>query len=120
MEFREFFSKIGVQPGATSSAYLETQTTTTLTGGKQEETVVRATKMTCAIYGPMQKQSDASGAGVEACSIKVAIDFADIMRSDQILIEQYPQLEEELKMQTDTIGTKGGADFAKEKRIRVI
>ena len=49
MEFRQFFSKVGVQPAATSSAYIETQSTTRSHG----EEIVRATKLSCAIYGPM-------------------------------------------------------------------
>jgi hypothetical protein len=102
MEFRQFFSKVGVQPGATASSYIETQQTTT---SRVDGDIARATKLSCAIYGPMQRQNDVSGAGVESCAIKVIIEFADIMRSDQILMEQFPDLEEDLKMQTDLIGT---------------
>lgn len=68
----------------------------------------------------MQKQSDASGAGSEACTIKVTIEFADLMRSEQVLLDQHPEVEEDLKMQTDLIGTKGGADAVRERRIKSI
>ncbi len=55
---------------------------------------------------------------MEACSIKVNIEFADIMRSDQVLLEQFPDLEEELNMQISQIGTKSGADALREKKIK--
>ena len=85
MEFRTFFTKVGVQPNATASIYMETVQSTKTAKTAIEET--RATKLTCSIYGPMQKQNDASGAGQEQCAIKVTIEFADILRSDQILLE---------------------------------
>ena len=65
MEFRAFFIRFDVHPGATSSAYIETQQV----DPKSKEQ--SSTKLQCAMFGPMQKQSDASGAGQEACSIKI-------------------------------------------------
>lgn len=83
-----------------------------------EGEAVRGTKLSCAIYGPMQRQSDASGAGVEVCAIKVTIEFADIMRNDQVLLEQHPEMEEDLKLVTDTVGTQAAADSMREKRLK--
>ena len=42
------------------------------------------------------------------------------MRSDKLLLEQYPEAEEDLKMQIEISGTKAGADSIKEKRIRLL
>ncbi len=42
------------------------------------------------------------------------------MRGDQILTEQYPEIEEEISMTIDQIGTKAAADFAKERRMKAL
>ena len=81
---------------------------------------MRATKLSCSVYGPMQKQNDASSQSNEACTIKVSLEFADSMRGDQILLEQYASLEEDLQRQMDTIGTKGGGDSVKERAMRTL
>ena len=113
-DFRAFFHKFGVNPNAISSAFIETVQTTSRKDFKGD----RSTKVVCSIFGPMQKQQDASGVGSEACSIKVVIEFDDLMRSEQILLDQYPQVEEELKMQMDQAGSKAGSDSIKEKRLK--
>jgi hypothetical protein len=53
MEFRQFFAKGGIQPTATASAMIEIQSV-------REDGLQRATKLMCSVYGPMQKQNDAS------------------------------------------------------------
>jgi|LauGreDrversion4_2_1035121.scaffolds.fasta_scaffold73626_3 hypothetical protein len=40
------------------------------------------------------------------------------MRSEKLLLEQFPEFEEDLKMQIELIGTKAGAESVKEKAIR--
>jgi hypothetical protein len=40
------------------------------------------------------------------------------MRGDQILTEQFPEVEEEIIMTVDQIGTKAAADFAKGRRLK--
>jgi hypothetical protein len=40
------------------------------------------------------------------------------MRGDQILTEQFPEIEEDLTMTIDQIGTKAAADFARERRMK--
>ena len=42
------------------------------------------------------------------------------MKGDQILTEQFPEIEEEIQMQIDLIGTKQSADFARERRIKAL
>lgn len=91
-DFRAFYHKFGVNPSAISSALIETVQTTSRKDFEGE----RATKVICSIFGPMQKLRDASGVGSEACSVKVTIEFDDLMRSEQILLEQYPAVEEDL------------------------
>jgi hypothetical protein len=42
------------------------------------------------------------------------------MRSDQILLEQFPEVEEDLRRELDVIGTAAGAESVKERRIKLI
>ena len=115
-DFRAFYHKFGVNPSAISSALIETVQTTSRKDFEGE----RATKVICSIFGPMQKLKDASGVGSEACSVKVTIEFDDLMRSEQILLEQYPAVEEDLEMQLDQAGTKAASDSIREKRLKAI
>lgn len=50
----------------------------------------------------------------------MTIDFDDLMRSEQILLDQYPAAEEDLSMQLDQAGTKAAADSIREKRLKAI
>lgn len=65
----------------------------------------------------MQKQNDAGS--TESCTIKVAIDFADSLKGDQILLDQYASVDEDLQRQIESIGTKAGADSVKERAMRL-
>ena len=81
MEFRSFFKKPNFQPAATASAYIEVAPT---------ESSTHSTKLSCQIFGPMQKQTDfglgASHSG-ESCTLKVGIDFADTLQADSLILE---------------------------------
>ena len=77
MEFRSFFYKVNFQTNASASAYTET---------KNVQTDGGSTKVSCAVFGPMQKQQDGTSTSNEGCSIKVNIDFADTTLSDSIIL----------------------------------
>ena len=42
------------------------------------------------------------------------------MRSEKLLLEQYPEVEEDLKMQVEVMGTKAAAESVKEKGIKLL
>lgn len=42
------------------------------------------------------------------------------MRSDQILLEQFPEIEEDLRREIDIIGSAAGAESMKERRIKLV
>jgi hypothetical protein len=42
------------------------------------------------------------------------------MRSDQILLEQFPDIEEDLRRELEIIGTAAGAESVKERRIKLV
>lgn len=108
MELRAFFHKTNFLPQASASAYFEV----TSPGDKS------STKLSCCIYGPMQR--DFGVVSAEQCQIKVSIDFADSSMHDSLILQQYPDVEEQLKAQMSQMPNQAASESVKEKRIKQV
>eukprot|EP00347_Sterkiella_histriomuscorum_P022038 403331903 len=123
MELRAFYQKTNFQPSATASAYLEVVSPPIVENPDQQLRGNISTKLSCVINGPMQKSNDftqSNSGGQDACTIKVNIQFADSLQSDSLLLEQHPDIEEQLHLQMSQMPSRGAAESVKERRMKFI
>jgi len=94
---RPFFTKTGLMPAATASAYIETN----------DPTTGQATKLSCSLFGPMQLQAQGGANSLDQCQIKVNIEFTDERKA--ALLDQMPVLAESLEAVSANMPTEAVA-----------